>query len=67
MLSASMILLLSACSTQPVRIEVPASVKQACPQDLGQGAHSTFGDTTLELFDMYERYHVCAGAVHGGK
>lgn len=49
-----------------VRTEVPASVKQACPKDLGPEVHHNFGDTTLALFDMYRRYHVCVGAVHGG-
>lgn len=61
---ASMILLLNGCSTMRVRIEIPASVKQACPVDLGPAPHHTFGDTDETLLEMYELYHTCAGAVH---
>lgn len=50
----------------PVRIEVPQSVKQACPSDLGPGRHGNLGDVDLELAKMYEVYHTCAGAVHAG-
>lgn len=46
------------------RIEIPASVKQACPLDIGPARHHTFGDTTETLLEMYELYHACTGAVH---
>ncbi len=62
---ASMSLLLSACSTMPVRTEPSALVKAACPEDLGPADHKSLGAVDRELAKMYEVYHVCATAVHG--
>jgi hypothetical protein len=60
--TVSMILALSACSTQPARINHPNPLPIAeCPE-LGPVSHKTFGDVVSAYLSLIEQYHKCRSA-----